>query len=354
MSAGRPYMSVIVPVHDAEGILHDTLGALAGSDLDRSVWELIVVDDVSTDGTVHLAGEYADDIVRLTGSPHGPAFARNRGAEASRGEVLVFVDADVRVAPEALGKLERIFRGDPELAAAFGSYDDQPPAPGLVSRYRNLLHHYHHHQGAGAAETFWAGLGAVRADVYRELGGFDDVVYARPQIEDIELGRRIRRSGRRILLDPTIQGAHLKRWTLGQVLRTDLFHRGIPWMKLILGEGAGGNILNVKPKEKLCVALVGIAIVLVGVAGVLRRPSLLLAATASLAVVVGLNLPLYRYLSRGRSLGFALGVVPLHLIYYVTSGLSFILGHIAHRLSPQPARGSATRGLALESRLDDA
>ena len=104
---------------------------------------------------------------------------------------------------------------------AYHSHDDRPPASGIVSRYRNLLHHYHHHLGAGDAGTFWAGLGAVRAKVFAEVDKFDEWRYERPQIEDIELGRRIVRNGYRILLDPTIQGAHLKRWTLRDVLRTD-------------------------------------------------------------------------------------------------------------------------------------
>ena len=332
-----PTLSVIVPVHDAEHLLGDTLGALARSELGRARWELIVVDDGSRDASPDVASEYADSVVRLQGRARGPAFARNRGAERARGDVLVFVDSDVRIAPDALGRIAQIFGVDPGLGAAFGSYDDQPPAPGLVSRYRNLLHHYHHHRGAGDAETFWAGLGAVRATVFREVGGFDEVRYARPQIEDIELGRRIRRAGHRILLDPTIQGAHLKRWTLPQVVRTDLFHRGIPWTRLILAEGAGGDTLNVQPKEKLCVGLVGASLVAFAAAGLTLSWAWGVAALCMLAIVALLNADLYRYLTRGRGLAFGVGVVPLHLLYYLVSGLSYGAGVIGHRLARAPA-----------------
>jgi glycosyltransferase involved in cell wall biosynthesis len=332
LTVDRPFLSVMVPVHNGAGVLADTLPALRRSSLGRSRWELIVIDDASTDASAEIARVHADRIVPLTGHPRGPAFARNRGAEAVRGDVIVMVDADVRVAPDALDKIERLFTSDPALGAAFGSYDDQPPAAGLVSRYRNLLHHYHHHRGAGDAETFWAGLGAVRASVYREVGGFDEVRYARPQIEDIELGRRIRRAGYRILLDPTIQGAHLKRWTLGQVLKTDLLHRGIPWMRLLLEEGGAGAALNVKPREKAAVALVGLGLAALALSPFFGRLALAI-GFASLLVVVAMNLGLYRYLARGRGLAFGLGVVPLHMLYYVTSGLAFVLGHVAHRLT---------------------
>ncbi len=240
VSRSRPFLSVIVPAHQGQSLLPDTLGVLRRSDLPKEEWELIVIDDASQDRTALVAAEYADTVVRLPGEAHGLAFARNRGFEVSRSDVLVFVDADVRVHASSLRQFAESFRAHPDLGAVFGSYDDQPPAQGVVSRYRNLLHHYHHHRGAGDAGTFWAGLGAVRANVFMEVDKYDEWRYERPQIEDIELGRRIVHAGYRILLDPTIQGTHLKGWTLRDLLCGDLFHRGIPWMTLILREGGAG------------------------------------------------------------------------------------------------------------------
>jgi hypothetical protein len=105
-------------------------------------------------------------------------------------------------------------------------------------------------------------------------------------------------------------------------------------------------VLNVKPKEKLCVALVGVGLAGLAVAAATWSGVLLAAALGCLGAVVALNIELYRYLSRGRGAGFALAVVPLHLTYYAVSGLSFLVGHIAHRL----ARSST----ALPPALDDA
>lgn len=348
----RPLLSVIVPVHNAGSLLTDTLGALGRSDLPRAKWELVVVDDGSSDDSADIAGRYADTVVRLGGRARGPAYARNRGAEASRGEVLVFLDADVRVAPDALRKIATLFESDRTLGAAFGSYDGQPSAPGLVSRYRNLLHHYHHVRNAGEAETFWAGLGGVRTEVFNRVGGFDEERYARPQIEDIELGRRIRRAGHRILLDPTIQGTHLKRWTLAKVVQTDLLHRGIPWTRLLLSEAGRGEALNVSPREKLCVALVGAAILAGGVGLATGRWVWLLATAGLLALVVVLNIELYRYLARGRGVRFAGSVIPLHLLYYLTSGLAYAIGNVVHRLDR--TRPRSTTPSSLHAGHDDA
>ena len=151
----------------------------------------------------------------------GPAAARNTGAQAASAPLVFFLDADVAVHPDTFGRAVARFEADPGLAALFGSYDDCPAAPGLVSQFRNLLHHYVHQQGsfvddARPARTFWTGCGAIRRQVFLDLGGFDPQLYRRPAIEDIELGYRLTRAGCRIDLARDIQATHLKRWTLAR------------------------------------------------------------------------------------------------------------------------------------------
>ena len=158
------------------------------------------------------AGENApDELIVVDGPPDaGPAEARNDGARRAVGDVVVFVDADVEVHSDAFARVRAAFDGDPALTAVFGSYDDAPFAPGIVSEFRNLLHHHVHHESAGEATTFWAGLGAVRRDAFLEAGGFDAEQYPVPSIEDVELGLRLAAAGARIRLDPSVRGKHLK------------------------------------------------------------------------------------------------------------------------------------------------
>ncbi|HEV2643319.1 MAG TPA: glycosyltransferase family A protein, partial [Candidatus Elarobacter sp.] len=213
-AAGRaPEFSVVVPARNCPDVLARSLGALRASDVASSAWELIVVDDGSTDATPEVAARFADRVVRLGPGPRGPAFARNRGVEQARGEYLVFVDSDVCVHSDALGKLVAALRHDSDVVAVFGAYDTSPPERGLVSQYRNLLHHYVHWINAGPATTFWAGCGAVRRDAFVAVGMFDERRFPRPQIEDIEVGYRLTARGHTIQLSPDIQGTHLKRWT---------------------------------------------------------------------------------------------------------------------------------------------
>jgi hypothetical protein len=314
----RPTLSVIVPALHCASTLARCLRALRGSAPAPGSWEVIVVDDGSTDDTAVVAERMADRVVRIADGPRGPAAARNRGAAVATGEVLVFVDADVCVAPDALWRFEERFAGDPALTAAFGAYDLAPEAPAFVSQYRNLLHHYVHATGAGLAVTFWAGCGAVRAADFRAAGGFDERRFRRPQIEDVELGYRLAAAGARIRLDPDIQGKHLKRWTWRGGVVTDVRDRGVPWMLLLLerGEVASAGPLNLQRREKVLTAVAAAALPL-GVGGAaLGSVALLGAGAGALAVVLVGNAPVLRWFARTRGTGFAICVAPLRIQYY--------------------------------------
>jgi len=343
MTAPAPFLSVIVPVHQGARFLPESLAALAASDLPRDQWELIVVDDASTDATGKIAGDWADRVLTLPAPAHGPAFARNRGVEASRGEWVAFIDADVRVHPDTLRKMTEAIVRTPGLDAVFGAYDEAPPDPGFLSQYRNLLHRYVHLNGAGEVDTFWAGCGAVRASAFTAAGGFDEARYPRPQIEDIELGYRLRDRGFRAFICPEIQGAHLKRWRFWGALRTDLLDRAIPWVLLLLERDritrpAG---LNLRRSEPVKIALVCAALLLLLLTLVLLRKDLLLPAVFALAVVVVSNLGMYRWFARLRGGLFALAVIPFNLLYYALSGVAVLSGLALHLVRGRRVPASA-------------
>jgi glycosyltransferase involved in cell wall biosynthesis len=332
-----PELSVIVPAYRATHLLPDTLAALAASEFPRERWELIVVDDASGDATADVAARWADRVIVLPGVPSGPGGARNAGARSAGGGWLVFIDADVRVHPDALRRIADIAQSRPDLVAIFGSYDAHPAQSGVLSEYRNLLHRQVHCAGAGDAETFWAGCGAVRRDAFDAAGGFDVVRFARPSIEDIELGYRLRDRGGRILLDPAIQGTHLKRWTLGAMVRTDIRDRGIPWMRLLLERGnRRAAALNTTRGEQLKVILAATATLFLFAALPFRDPRLAILAAALLGVLIASNFRTYAWFARQRSWGFALAVIPLNLLYYLGNAVAAGAGMWQHLTSARP------------------
>jgi 4,4'-diaponeurosporenoate glycosyltransferase len=169
-------VSVVVPVRDEAERLPRLLAALAAAV--PAPDEVVVVDDGSTDGTAALA-DAAGAVVVPAARPAGwtgKAFACQRGAETARGDVLVFLDADVEPAPAAVGSLAAAALVARGLVSALPTQRDERPyervsaGAGLVA----LL-------GAGTGEpprrrwwrrafAFGPAL-AVPADVYARVGG---------------------------------------------------------------------------------------------------------------------------------------------------------------------------------------
>lgn len=284
--SAMPSLSVVVPATDQPPTLARCTAALAEAGAD----EVVVVD-----------GPRALTVCE----------ARNAGARRATGDVVVFVDADVVVRPDALARIRAAFDDFPGLTAVFGSYDDTPEG-GTVAAFRNLLHHHVHQAAAGPAGTFWSGLGAVRRDAFLAVGGFDAQRFPLPSIEDIDLGTRLVAAGARIRLDPAIQGTHLKAWTLRTMVTADFARRGVPWVRLMLRSGRGSTALNLGWRHRLSAALSAAG----GAALLARRPG---TAAVALAALLGLNHEFYGLLARRRGPGEAAVGVGLHVVHHLTA-----------------------------------
>ncbi|MBI5397565.1 MAG: glycosyltransferase family 2 protein [Verrucomicrobia bacterium] len=323
---GLPTISVIIPVKGGGDVFRQCLASLA--QMEPRPAEVFVVADGPSDGSAELAEEAGAKVLRLPACG-GPAHARNVGAQEARGEILLFLDADVTAPPGLVGRVAEIFAKQPELAAVIGSYDDAPGAPNFLSQYKNLLHHYVHQTSHEEASTFWTGCGAIRREVLLELGGFDES-YRVPSVEDIEFGYQLIRAGHRVRLVKDLQVKHLKHWGILSLIHTDFARRALPWTRLILRTHRLPNDLNVRVSGRASVALAGsmAASLLLAPA----RPAFLgLAAGCGLALLA-INLPVYRFFARKRGLLFAIAAVPWHWLYFFYSGLAFALGFVQHVL----------------------
>lgn len=105
MSPHRPALSVVVPAFNRAGLVRACLAALRRQTLPPDRYEVVVVDDASTDETPQVVSRLADgERVRLVRQPEnrGRAAARNRGVREARAPLVVFVDSDVLVRPDFL------------------------------------------------------------------------------------------------------------------------------------------------------------------------------------------------------------------------------------------------------------
>ena len=318
-------LSIIIPFHRG---LESLESALKGVTPLPDGCEIIVAGDAPTDDCHALADRYGARTLILPG-PRGPGVARNRAAAVARGDILVFVDADVVTSLDALERVSRIFEQQPEIAAVFGAYDEMPAHAGLVSQYKNLAHSYIHQSSATAAQTFWAGFGAVRRSAFEAVGGFDER-FSRPSVEDIDLGYRLTAARFSVRLDPSLRACHLKRWTLWSMIVSDIRDRGIPWTQLILRGGRFNSDLNLKSSYRTCVVLAYAGVILTAFGWL--EPRLLLAVPVLIATLVVLSHRYYRFFYRRRGLWFVTRVFPLHYLYHLYNGFSFVVGTILYAL----------------------
>jgi glycosyltransferase involved in cell wall biosynthesis len=183
--------SLVIPARNASATLSLTLTALAAQREPPS-FEVIVVDDGSTDDTRTVAQSFGDKLpLRLldTRGGEGPGAARNLGAAEARGDVLVFVDADCEPEPEWLMRIVAAARGAELVQGKVLPPDGAVVGP--FDRFIAVVSEYGLYQTANLA---------IHRDLFEHLGGFEQIVMPKRSKElgeDAWLAWRARRAGAR-------------------------------------------------------------------------------------------------------------------------------------------------------------
>jgi len=169
-----PFFSIVMPMYNRERYVKEAIDSvLAQSDTD---FELIVVDDGSSDRSLEIVGRINDHRLRLVRSQHGGgAAARNNGIEAARGEFIVWIDSDDRQAPGALAALRRAVQACPDADIYYGDleiFDDTQPGKRWYTSYPDFY-------GEAMLPRLIRGNclpnpgTAVRRSLYQCYGGYD-------------------------------------------------------------------------------------------------------------------------------------------------------------------------------------
>jgi len=211
IEAARPVeISVVVPSRNRRAMLARCLGALAAQSLDPAAFEVVVVDDGSSDGTDELlAGldtPYRMRSLRLHGG--GQSAARNAGAEAASGAVCLFLDDDCIASAELVEEHLAAHREDPRLLA-IGKLVQQIPNGGdwyARAFARDWREHYERMETRPASwSDCYSGNISVPRRAMLDLGGFATDV---PVSEDIELGFRLQERGFALRYLPRASAVH--------------------------------------------------------------------------------------------------------------------------------------------------
>lgn len=221
-------ISVVVPAYNAARTLASCLEALEGQTKRRDRYEIIVIDDGSTDRTAEIAQRHDVRLIRQSNA--GPAAARNRGAEAARGELLLFTDSDCAPAADWIERMVEPFT-DPDVVGAKGVYRTHQEA--LVARFVQLEYEGKYQRMTSRdqidfVDTYSA---AYRRDLFLENGGFD-VSFSTASVEDQELSFRLARKGYRLVFVPDAVVYHLHDTTVLEYWRRK-FNIGY-WKALLL------------------------------------------------------------------------------------------------------------------------
>ncbi len=194
-----PEISVIVPTHNRREMLANLLAGLAAQNFDAERWELIVVNDGSTDGTHGLLEESAQSwptaFTQVRGKHRNTAAVRNAGAHHASGRVLLFLDDDMTVSPDLL-QAHGQAHAEPGVAAigqitappsrrdAWTAWDDAQLAKLAASLADGTR--------APGPRDYYGGNCSVDASLFRQVGGYNiDIERA----EDLDLGYRLAAAG---------------------------------------------------------------------------------------------------------------------------------------------------------------
>lgn len=210
-----PKISVIIPAHNSAGYIERLLVSLKRQTF--SHFEVIVVDDASSDGTAEVASRYCR-VVRMAQN-RGAGAARNVGVRASKGNLLAFLDADCVVVEDWLEKLYGDFERNPEVSAVASQYRGSVGGSFLEKFAFYELKHRELKKYVGRfVDRIFTCNFACRRQVFLDVGGFSEG-FGGASCEDIKMGYELRRHGHKILWDESLGVYHLFRSSLRDYLR---------------------------------------------------------------------------------------------------------------------------------------
>jgi len=323
-----PFISIITPIYNSPKTIKAYLDAIFNSTYKD--FELVLIDDGSPEDLQEFLKGYPPVIFKKLEHRHGAYYARHQAVEMSHGQVLLFLDADVIVKPETLGKIAAVLEDHPEASGMIGSYDDSPQAGNTVTQFKFLYHHYIHQHEGEYVGSFWTGCGAVRKDVFKKLDGFNlSFFHELNAVMDIEFGYRLKLNHYKIYNARHIQVKHLKKLTFVNWVSTDFLTRGLPWVKIMLSYRQFYPTLNINVIG--CINVICVWLMLAaGLAGFFDK---VLWAVEGLLLGIFLitHYGLLSFFSAKRGFLFMLKAIPLLWIYYFNCGLCVLWGLILNK-----------------------
>ena len=221
------FISVVIPNYNSSKTIGKCLTAALSSKYD--CFEVIVVDDASSDGSVDIISKFPCRLITLE-KHAGASKARNTGAKESSGEIIFFIDADCIMAEDTLSIVHKAVTAQKDTVIG-GSYTPMPYDSNFFSIFQSVFINYSELKRKEPDYIATHSM-AIEKSIFEKNGGFPEKFL--PIIEDVEFSHRLRRSGYRLLMVPDILVRHIFNFTLRKSLR-NAFRKSRYWVMYSLG-----------------------------------------------------------------------------------------------------------------------
>jgi len=230
-------ISIIIPTCNSEKTIKKLLDSIFNSSISDE-WEVLVVDDASSDCTVKIVSEYPVRLIKKEANT-GSACSRNLGVKQARGDIIIFFDSDVILQNDTLKKLIEKYRS--LSGALIGIYSKQPANKCFVSQFKGYLD-YHHWQTAKSniVTSFEPRCSIIQKSIFQEVGGFNEKIKG-AGVEDFDFGYKLMENNLSIHVRKDIQVYHHFPDKIS-TLCSNFFLRGSGWFELFLNRQKFDNV----------------------------------------------------------------------------------------------------------------
>ena len=317
MTANNPYISIIIPLYNAERTLEKCLKAVFDSSFQD--FELLVVDDASTDSSPKIAESFPCRVLKLA-SNQGPSVARNHGARNANGDVLLFIDSDIVIRKDTLNLFVDSLQA---YSAVFGIYTQRPGTDGLLSLYQNFYAHKSIKETRELTSMLYSYCVAIKKAPFLEIGGFDES-WRRPTFEDVQLGLRLTEKGHQIYLNKNINVVHHANFTMKRFIK-NYFYKSLDLSRLMLSKKRLTLNNEGWTNRKNVISLIaGLSIAPLLISSFFSQ-WFMLPFLLSLLIFLMMNLDFYRFIARQKPRALP-GAFFLNLAVQVISAFGMIAG----------------------------
>jgi glycosyltransferase involved in cell wall biosynthesis len=259
-------ISIVIPTFNSAKVLGNCLESLTNQTVGRERYEVIVVDDGSTDETKDIAAKYSGKYIYQQN--RGPAAARNNGVKHAEGEVILFTDADCEPQPTWIEEMIKPMN-DPQVVGVKGIYKTRQKE--IIARlvqieYEHKYERMKRFKYIDFIDTYSAGY---RKDIFMKYGGFDER-YPKASVEDQEFSFRLSRNENKMVFNPEAVVYHRHSSRLMDYLRKK--YKIAYWKAFLLKRHPGKVRTDTHTPQSLKVQMLLALGIVLGLAGPLYLP----------------------------------------------------------------------------------